>query len=120
MSRDKRTDKILNTLVGGFIIMLILWLVVGTKAEASEFCMDWSKAGERIMQARQEHEDKVVLVDKFNKADIPEVSKATFMWLIDSAYNVPMFNKIEDKIFIINKFGDEVFVDCLQKTVEGI
>jgi len=97
--------------------MLLLLLAV-YPVQASEQCKDWSIAAERIMQARMEHENKDVMLSRLNKANLPEQMVKDFTLLINAAYSIPIQNKIDDKLFLIDKFGTEVFIQCLNNTAE--
>jgi hypothetical protein len=87
-------------------------------AQASEQCKDWSIAAERIMQACMEHENKDVMLSRLLATDLPEQMVKDFTLLVNAAYSIPIQNKIDDKLFLIDKFGTEVFIQCLNNTAE--
>lgn len=116
------TDSILSDIVGVIIIALCFILIVFVnKANASEHCEGWSIQAERIMQARQEHMTLEEITQRLSEAsDIPTEAKPTFTKLIEAAYGVPIFNKINDKQLVIEDFAKNVFIDCLQNTARGV
>lgn len=103
------------------IISLFLLLVLSSyPAQASEQCKDWATASEKIMTARQEHENKDAMLDRLNKANLPEQMVKDFTSLIEAAYSIPVYPRIKDKIFVIDKFGTDVFIMCLNSSAEKI
>ena len=107
-------------LIAVVVSFMLLLVLASCPAQASEQCKDWSIAAERIMQARMEHENKDVMLARLRSANLPEQVVKGFTMLINSAYSIPIQNKIEDKLFLIDKFGTEVFIDCLNNTAENI
>lgn len=113
---------VLNRLVGLIIFLLLfVLLLISLKTEASELCNGWANQAEKIMTVRQEHMSLAEISTRLEQSnDIPEEAKPIFVSLIAQVYQVPIYNKIQDKLEVIKKFSDSVLLDCLNKTAENV
>ncbi|QCQ61625.1 hypothetical protein barba126G_phanotate68 [Rheinheimera phage vB_RspM_barba_12-6G] len=122
--REQRRESFLsyvkNELIIAFGIMLFL-LLYSTTVNSSELCNGWANQAEKIMTVRQEHMSLAEISTRLEQSkDIPAAAKPVFTNLIAQAYQVPIYNKIQDKLDVIKKFSENVLVDCLDKTAEKV
>ena len=107
--------------VGVIILAIVCILLFVNKAGASELCNGWANQAEKIMTVRQEHMSLSEISARLEQSkDIPAAAKPVFTNLIAQAYQVPIYNKIQDKLDVIKKFSDSVLIDCLNKTAEKV
>lgn len=117
----KDSDGILDTIVAVLVVVLILvCLSFSLPTKASEHCEQWGNAAEAIMLQRQEHVESSVLQQRLsNTSDVPEAAKPTMGKIIDAAYTIPIYNKIGEKLQVIEEFSDAIFIECLHKTANN-
>lgn len=112
------TDNVLSDIVGVIVIALcFILIVVLNKAEASEHCEEWALQAEGIMTVRQENVPIEILLTRLNKTEhLPEEAKPTVHKIMTVAYDIPVFDKIKDKLQVIEDFADAIFINCLKET----
>lgn len=108
-----------------YIIMIVFCLfalivLASYPAQSSEICKDWANAAEKVMTARMEHESQEAMLQRLNNANLSKQMTEGFTTLINAAFNVPMYHKIEDKLVLIEKFGDAIFIECLNNNAENV
>ena len=120
--REQHREGFTQYLIGPIIVVTVLMLLLySATANSSELCNGWSNQAEKIMTVRQEHMSLAEISTRLDQSkDIPADVKPVFTNLIAQAYQVPIYNKIQDKLDVIKKFSENVLVDCLDKTAEKV
>ena len=77
-------------------------------------CNDWAEAAEKTMRFRQEHVSSDTLFANLAKSQISANQKEVATAIITAAYKVEIINEINGKLFLIKKFGDAIFIECLK------